>query len=115
MNLGTQAESWAADYASRHLLWTVCAQNVHFSGGELDLVCRQGPVWVFVEVKARKSDLFGSEAELISPQKLHRLEHCIRRWLHAEGWADWRLELWEVQVRGGEATLERHFLTESCP
>jgi putative endonuclease len=41
--------------------------------GELDIVARDGPVLVFVEVKARSSSSFGSPSESITWKKRRRL------------------------------------------
>jgi putative endonuclease len=41
--------------------------------GEIDLVAEDGDVLVFVEVKARGGDGYGSPAEAVNPRKRHRL------------------------------------------
>lgn len=96
MNFANQCEQWATDYAAHQLGWSVVARNVHSRHGELDLVCRDEEEWVFVEVKGRRGDSFGSGEELVSPAKLRRLHQCIALWMRQHGWAEWRLELWEV-------------------
>ena len=53
-SLGRQAEEAAAAFLERAGL-TVVERNVRFPLGELDLVCRDGRVWVFVEVKCRQA------------------------------------------------------------
>src|SRR2546426_7718637 len=50
--LGRSAEDAAAAWLQRSGL-SVIARNVRFPEGEIDLVCREGRVWVFVEVKCR--------------------------------------------------------------
>ena len=52
---GREAEDAAAAYLARAGL-AVVDRNVRFRAGELDLVCRDGARWVFVEVKARRAD-----------------------------------------------------------
>ncbi len=51
-SLGQSAEDAAAAYLQRQGLRLV-ARNVGFAHREIDLVCRQGDVLVFVEVKCR--------------------------------------------------------------
>lgn len=49
------------------------ARNVFFKTGELDLVMRDGDTLVFVEVRRRKSNRFGSPAESITQSKQNKL------------------------------------------
>ncbi|MDQ3398663.1 MAG: YraN family protein, partial [Deinococcota bacterium] len=56
--------------------YTIVAQNYRLRGGELDLVAQAGETLVFVEVKQRKSDRYGSAAEAIGPAKVARLRRA---------------------------------------
>lgn len=49
--------------------------------GELDLVARDDTTIVFCEVKARRSDRFGSPAAAIVARKADRIRHLAVRWL----------------------------------
>src|SRR5207244_12132744 len=53
-SLGRRAEEAAAPCLARAGL-VVVERNVRFPLGELDLVCRDGGAWVFVEVKCRQA------------------------------------------------------------
>jgi putative endonuclease len=97
MNLGKQCEDWAAEYAERILGWRIMARNVYSRNGELDLICHDGIRWIFIEVKGRRTDRFGSGLELVTPVKFKRLKKCISLWMQEEGWGEWSLELWEVR------------------
>ena len=52
---------------------TLVEQNWHCRHGELDLVMRDGPCWVFIEVRARHSARFGNAADSISRAKQQKL------------------------------------------
>ena len=52
--VGRQAEDAAAAYLRRAGL-RVVERNVRFREGEIDVVCRDGDRWVFVEVKCRRA------------------------------------------------------------
>jgi putative endonuclease len=63
----------------------VLARNWRCRDGELDLVVARGRAVVFVEVKARRSDRFGTPAEAVTPAKQVRLRALALRWLEATG------------------------------
>jgi putative endonuclease len=69
---GARAEAFAAEYLMRHGL-AIVARNFRTRFGEIDLVARDGAVLVFVEVRMRSSDDYGSAAESITPRKRARL------------------------------------------
>lgn len=76
--------------AARHLVaqgMKVLARNFRVKGGELDLVCCEGDVTVFVEVRQRAGTGFGGAAYSIGLTKQKRLILAARHWLarHGEG------------------------------
>ncbi|MGF1647767.1 MAG: YraN family protein [Kineosporiaceae bacterium] len=74
--------------AVRHLAsagWTVLARNwrspVPECPGELDVVARDGPALVVVEVKTRRNPRCGTGVEAVTPAKLLRLRRLAGVWL----------------------------------
>jgi putative endonuclease len=59
----------------------VVARNWRCREGELDLIVRDGRLYVFCEVKARTSDLFGAPVEAVTRDKQQRLRRLAARWL----------------------------------
>ncbi|MEK0166996.1 YraN family protein [Pseudescherichia vulneris] len=57
------------------------AANVRSRGGEIDLIMRQGPTTVFVEVRYRKTARYGGAAASITRSKQLRLLSAARLWL----------------------------------
>ncbi|MBE2898325.1 YraN family protein [Pasteurellaceae bacterium TAE3-ERU1] len=55
--------------------------NRTFKGGELDLIMQDGHTFVFVEVRLRKSNHFGSALESVSATKQKRWVHAAEMWL----------------------------------
>jgi len=53
--------------------YTVVARNFRTREGEIDLICRDHGVLVFVEVKTRRSARFGAPEEAVTYKKLQRL------------------------------------------
>jgi putative endonuclease len=70
--------------------------------GELDIVMRdRGDVLVFVEVKTRRSDRFGTPAEGVGRAKVRRLRRLGAAWLDQAGIhpAEIRFDVVEVRPR----------------
>ena len=53
--------------------YTVLGRNVRFPGGEIDIVCLDGEVVVFVEVKFRSDATFGSALAAVDARKRAKL------------------------------------------
>lgn len=92
--------------------YRIIASNYRCRWGEVDLVAGDGPVWVFVEVRTRRRDTYGSPEESITPDKVRRLTLTAQHYLaeHAPA-ADvqWRIDLVAVRLgRGGRVLSVRH-------
>lgn len=76
-----------ADYEARARRWLernglrFLAANVHAPGGEIDLIMTQGHIIVFVEVRYRRSALYGGAAASITHAKQQKLLRAARWWL----------------------------------
>jgi len=67
---------WGEDVACAELArrgYAILARRYRTRHGEIDIVARDGPTLVFVEVKARRSDRFGGGAAAVTPAKQRRL------------------------------------------
>ena len=56
-----------------HRGYVILARRYRRRGGELDIVARDGPTLVFVEVKARDGHAFGDAAEAVTAFKRRRI------------------------------------------
>lgn len=81
---GAAAEAQAAALLARHGL-SVIARNVRCRGGEIDLVCLEREVLVFVEVRLRSDTRFGGAAASITARKRQRVILAARWWLAGAG------------------------------
>jgi putative endonuclease len=79
--------------------------------GELDAVMRdRGDVLVFVEVKTRRSERFGTPAEAVGPAKVRRMRRLAAAWLAQAGIhpAEVRFDVVEVRPRPSGAADVTH-------
>lgn len=74
---GRQSEDWAADYLS-NLGWTIVARNFRGRRGEIDLIARDGPTLVFVEIKG---SLRQPRVEAVQPRQILRVRGAAEEFL----------------------------------
>jgi putative endonuclease len=107
--LGRLAEA-AARTILRGAGYEVVESNYRCRGGEIDLVCRQGSAWVFVEVRARSATSLGTAAETVTGLKRHRILKAARAYMARKrlGEVDWRVALVTLALdcRGRVASFE---------
>lgn len=87
------------------------ARNWRCREGELDLIVRQGRLYVFVEVKNRSSERFGSPVEAVTRTKQARVRRLAARWLEHEAPARARAIRFDVVtvLRGQLEVIEGAF------
>lgn len=82
--IGAAGEDRAARFLATRGL-RVIERNFRVRGGEIDLVCRDGGVVVFVEVRLRTGNGYGGAAASINAAKQARLILAARHWLARHG------------------------------
>ena len=85
--LGKLGEDLAVRELER-LGYAVLARRYRTAFGEIDIVSNDAGTLVFVEVKARMDDEFGTAAEAVTPWKQRRLTRMAREYLAREGIVD---------------------------
>lgn len=80
--LGAAGETHAAVHLARRG-YRIVARNVRAGGVEIDLVAARPGLVVFVEVKTRRSDAYGSGEDAVDRRKRERLVRGAAAWLHA--------------------------------
>ncbi|HSO81418.1 YraN family protein [Thiocapsa sp.] len=81
-DVGDTKERLAEDYLKRRHLQPI-ARNHRCRFGEIDLVMRDGATLVFVEVRYRRSERFGTPAETVDRRKQQRLTAAASHYLQA--------------------------------
>ena len=94
---------WGERAAARFLRgkgYRILLRNVRIGAGEIDLVCRQREILVFVEVKTRSSSDYGAPAEAVDAGKRARLIRAAYAYLEELGRDDvsYRFDIVEVLV-----------------
>lgn len=67
--------------ALRQQGYEILERNYRFERGEIDIVAKEGGDLVFIEVKARHSDRFGSPEESISEKKEEQMKKVAEGYL----------------------------------
>ena len=88
----------------------IVERNVRFAHGEIDLVCRDGEVVVFVEVKCRQARWGDTPAAAVSWRKQWRLTRLARHYLKWRrlGHARCRFDVVAVAADGAHIVDVRH-------
>ncbi|MFO7917960.1 MAG: YraN family protein [Anaerolineae bacterium] len=80
--------------------YEIVERNWHCRRGEVDIVCRDGPCWVFVEVKTRHGHASGLPEDGLTENKIARLNELARTYLahHRIEKVNWRLDLVAIEL-----------------
>ena len=108
MNLGKIGEELTAQEYQR-LGFNIVGKNIRFHGsrqiGEIDLIAVKDKEIVFVEVKTRRSNKFGTGAEAVNFTKQRKLIKSAKLYLlqhpQYDEW-DWRIDVAEVDIDNRE-------------
>ncbi len=88
--------------------------NYQCRWGEVDLIALDGPVWVFVEVRARRSSVYGSPEESVTSAKARRLtltaQDFLQRRVTASPNLEWRIDLVAIRLGPGRRVLSVNHL-----
>ena len=86
--------------------YEVLAFNYRCRQGEVDLICRQGGVLVFVEVKYRATDRFGAPSQAVDARKQERIRKAAVHYMCSRGIApDVPCRFDVVSILGGQVEI----------
>jgi putative endonuclease len=103
---GQEGESAAEQYL-RHKGYRIVARNLRSSMGELDLVAEDGQVLVFVEVKARRTDVFGGAIHAVHQRKQEKLIQLAAQYLARHHVKDRQCRFDVVLLQGSGAGAQK--------
>jgi putative endonuclease len=88
--------------------YVLIEKNFRVPEGEIDLVMQDGDIIVFVEVKTRTTDNFGTPEESVSRAKRRRLIRAA--WAFLQEWerldASWRIDVVAIKA-SSDWTIQR--------
>jgi putative endonuclease len=85
LRLGRRGEKAAAHHLRRSGLKVLFANFAGAHGGELDLICREGALLVFVEVKTRQDERWSLAGDAVNADKRRRIIAGALEWLKLLG------------------------------
>jgi putative endonuclease len=103
--MATRSEigAWGEAIAARHLSergYTIRERNWRHGHGELDIVAERGGEIVFVEVRARRNDAFGTPEESLGLRKQAKLIETAQAYLqlHDLDDAQWQIDVIVIEM-----------------
>jgi len=90
--------------------YRIRARNFRCREGEIDIVAEDGDCLVFVEVRTRRGDAFGTPAESVTVAKERRLLTVARAYLqeHPDALPDQRIDVVAVELSRGRLLAVQH-------
>ncbi len=113
----TMLGDWGEDAAGKFLEkqgYQILDRKYRCRWGEIDLVARDGEELVFVEVRTRRSNPFGTPQESITEAKVGRMVATCQDYLEkrvdekSRGETQWRIDLVSVHPSRGRAPRIEH-------
>ena len=99
-NSGTAGEAAAAKYLKKKG-YKILEKNFRKTYGEIDIIAQMGENIAFVEVKTRKSDLFGTPAEFVTVKKQKRIIKAAYTYIQQHDLdAEFTFDIVEVYTEG---------------
>lgn len=82
------------------------ARNYHTRRGEIDLIMLDGCTLVFIEVRYRKSNIYGSPEETITKAKQAKIIYSAKHYIS-------KYKLWNANARFDVITIKPNSLNKS--
>lgn len=104
--VGQNGENLAAEYLQERG-YTIITRNWRGAAGELDIVAELTNRLIFVEVRTRRSQRFGTAAESITATKRARLVALAESYLQAHAGLEqaWQIDVITVTWQGQHVTI----------
>lgn len=111
MNSGSLAEQKAAIYL-KSLKYRIIEMNWTNSKVEIDIIAQKNKTVYFIEVKYRKSNLWGDGLDYIDSSKVERLKKGVEYWSQQTNYSG-SLQIAGIAVSGNNYTIDKMVLIDS--
>ncbi|MBK7587634.1 MAG: YraN family protein [Bacteroidetes bacterium] len=105
--IGEKGESIAAQF----LLdkgFVIVERNWRTGHKEIDLICKQADIYIFVEVKTRRNISQGMPEESISTRKINSVTEAARIYLYDKQYKDIRFDVIAIWLKQGDEVEIMH-------
>ena len=106
--IGLDGEEIAADFLKKHG-YKIISRNFHSRFGEIDIIALEKKTIVFVEVKLRSNNYFGTPLESITRSKLEKLKKTAYYFLTLNNLSnsDFRFDAVEIIKNGDKIDVNQ--------
>ena len=105
INLGKQGEKIAYLFL-RKKGYEILATNFRYEKTEIDIICRNGNTIIFVEVKTRSTDAYGSPEEAVDLKKQDKIVHTAERFIEVHDMlGDIRFDVVSIIIDGRKSKV----------
>lgn len=106
--LGNLAEDFAVGFLQEKG-YKIVNRNFRSRFGEIDIIAEESGILVFVEVKARWSQKFGSPVEAVTPQKLYKIKKTADYYalINSKTNQKMRIDVVALEMNKGEVTSSK--------
>lgn len=102
--IGVAGES-IAEHFLRQQGYVIIEKNFYYRHGEIDIVAKEGTTLVFIEVKTRRTERFGSPEESVTPKKQELLRRTAEGYVASKNLpeTECRFDVVSVVMKDGKA------------
>lgn len=101
---GSLGEKEAEKYLTK-IGYSILDRNFRSRFGEIDIIAKNGGQVVFVEVKTRTQEMFGTPLEAITHQKLRKIIKTAQYYILRNNISDYRFDAIEVRFYAREILI----------
>lgn len=105
---GDLGEKIATGYLVNHG-YKIIKRNFRCNAGEIDIVCKKDDTLIFVEVKAKTTEFFGSPEEMVDWRKMEKIGEAIEFFIttsHYKEEPNYRIDV-IAMVLGDDGKIKR--------
>lgn len=97
-----------AERALKRNGYVILDRNFRCRQGEIDIIAREGETLIFVEVKTRGSDSFGTPKCSVDSRKQRRIILAAQAYMNLKGITDCdvRFDVVSIEIKGGRLNTE---------